>query len=427
VTIEFAGRLAELDEKNSTLGGEILREMGDMLSGSPSFELSFGAFAHGLGFFNYFGFYPLLAPFEGRWVEMKTDVLGDAPEPDASFYDVTLYLPAGLMAAVPGKVVSTARMGDAQVFHVLGPGFRHFSFAFGDFMRLKGGRDGVDVEVYVRKGLAKEATELMATASAAVSFFQKHIHPYPNRRFSVVETPLSMGVAGLEASGLVYVSKMLVESPKGAWGNLFKTGLSQILPFVVAHETAHEWWAHLVGNSTWQAPFLDEALANEYALYFLEQHQPMNYCTNLCGNIFATYALVRSLGSADAPVSTPAQAFGNDIYGYVGIVYAKGGYMMELLRHAMGDQEFDKRIQGYARRFAFRKAGARDLKRALAPDGRFAQIYNRFIKGKTGDQEICPPGFLFLGTCMNGCMDGCLSSPRGFWKSRGTMKNDSQK
>lgn len=418
LSIDFAGHLAKIREGRTTLAGELLREAGDMLSGSPSFELAFGAFAFGRGFYNYFGFYPLLASFQGKWVEMKSNVLGDAPEPDASFYDVTLMLPRNMVAAVPGRIISSSVDKKTRKIHVKAAGFRYFSFGFGDFDRLESKVDGVSVEVYVKKGLVQEAAALLDTATNAIKFFQKHIHPYPNRRFLVVESPLSMGVAGLEASGLVYISSMMVEPPKGVLGRIFGPGLRQILPFVVAHETAHEWWAHLVGNSTWKAPFLDEALANEYALYFLEHQKGPEYCTNLCGNILATYAMVRSMGSKDAPVSTPASAFGNDIYGYLGVIYAKGGYMMELIRHSLGNLEFDARMQKYAKRFAFTKASARDLQQFLAPFGVAAKIYKRFVYGTTGDREICPPGLLYLPMCMNNCMTDCLKSPEKFWKAR---------
>jgi len=421
IRMDFTGRLAKIQQDRTTLAGELLREAGDMLSGSPSFELSFGAFAFGQGFYNYFGFYPLLASFQagqGGWIEMKSNVLGDAPEPDAAFYDVSLITPGAMVAAIPGQIVSSMRRNGVQRTRVHAAGFRYFAFAFGDFDRLQSKSGDVDIDVYVKKGLINEGAALLDTATHAIAFFQKHIHAYPNRRFLVVESPLSMGVAGLEASGLVYISSMMVESPKGTLGRLFGPGLRQILPFVVAHETAHEWWAHLVGNSTWKAPFLDEALANEYALYFLEQQKGPEYCTNLCGNIMATYAMVRSIGSKDAPVSTPSSAFGNDIYGYLGVVYAKGGYMMELIRHSIGNAIFDSRMQKYAGRFAFSKASSNDLEAFLASSGVAAKIYKRFVYGTTGDREICPPGLLFLSMCMNNCMSGCLQSPAKFWKDR---------
>ncbi len=420
IHIDFTGHLARIHKDRTTLSGELLREAEDMLSGSPSFELAFGAFAFGQGFYNFFGFYPLLASRDPQhgWVPMKPGVLGDAPEPDPGFYDMTLSTPADMTAAIPGSIVAHRMDKGYLVTHVMAAGFRHFSFAFGPFDRVQRRVDGVTVEVYARHGLAGKAVILMDISGRALRFFQRHIYPYPNRRFLVVQTPLSMGVAGLEASGLVYISSMLVESPSGMLGRLFGPGLQQVLPFVVAHETAHEWWAHLVGNSTWQAPFLDEALANEYALYFLQQQQGPEYCTNLCGNILATYALVRSMGSKDAPVSTPASSFGNDIYGYLGVVYAKGGYMMELLRHLLGNREFDRRMHAYAARFAFAKASDKDLQSALAPAGPASRVYKRFVYGKSGDQDICPPGLLYLSTCMSHCMTQCLESPDSFWKHR---------
>jgi len=123
ITMGFDGQLAKLQKDRATLAGELIREAGDMLSGSPSFELAFGAFAYGRGFYNYFGFYPLLASFQagkGGWIKMKSNILGDAPEPDAAFYDVRLVLPKNMTAAVPGRSVSSSTQKKIRFF-IYGP------------------------------------------------------------------------------------------------------------------------------------------------------------------------------------------------------------------------------------------------------------------------------------------------------------------
>ena len=70
---------------------------------------------------------------------------------------------------------------------------------------------------------------------------------YPYRTYDLAQTA---GGYGMESPGLTWI-------PTGAGS----------LPYLVAHETAHQWFYGIVGNDQARQPFADEAAADFVARY----------------------------------------------------------------------------------------------------------------------------------------------------------------
>ena len=85
---------------------------------------------------------------------------------------------------------------------------------------------------------------ILDAAKVAFSAMQNRLGDYPHPTFRVVQ---SAGGYGMESPGLIWI-------PYG-------TG-SANLRYLVAHETAHQWFYGIVGNDQARQPFADEALAD---------------------------------------------------------------------------------------------------------------------------------------------------------------------
>jgi Peptidase family M1 domain len=194
-----------------------------------------------------------------------------------------------------------------------------------DFEVTTGDAGGIPVRAYTRPG-GLDGDRLVAQASRALEREAERLGvPYPWPSFTVVETA---GGYGMESPGLIWI-------PRGtASGNL---------PYLVHHETAHQWFYGLVGNDQQAEPFADEAAADLLARTVLG---------SLRGSRCDRTPLDRS-------IVRYSQAC------YYEIVYIQGGNVLDDLREAMGTDRFWAALRDYAEANRFGLGGTRELLEAL--------------------------------------------------------------
>ena len=86
-------------------------------------------------------------------------------------------------------------------------------------------------------------------AKAALRAYNRRFGCYPYPTYSVVACDFYIG--GMEYPNLVMIDQSLYHQER-----------AETLEFVVAHETAHQWWYQMVGNDEVAEPWLDESLTN---------------------------------------------------------------------------------------------------------------------------------------------------------------------
>jgi len=156
----------------------------------------------------------------------------------------------------------------------------------------------------------RSATNARATLDAAVSAFtaiQSRLGPYPYPDFKVVQ---SAGGYGMESPRLIWI-------PYGV--------SSANLRYLVAHETAHQWFYGLVGNDQARQPFADEAAADFVA---------------------------RAVTSTRRSSRCPTGRLDLSIYKYTSNcyyekIYIQGGNLLDSARRAMGSNAFWAALRAY--------------------------------------------------------------------------------
>jgi aminopeptidase N len=116
---------------------------------------------------------------------------------------------------------------------------------------------------------------------------------------------------------------------------------------VAVHETAHQWFYAMVGDSQATHAWLDEAFAS-YAEQLVDNDPPPPAALNMPGNVDAPTA---SYGSAETS--------------YYAITYDKGAAALHAARAAVGAAKFDAAIRCYVNANAWRIANPSDLLAAL--------------------------------------------------------------
>ena len=194
-----------------------------------------------------------------------------------------------------------------------------------DFEVTSGDAGGIPVRAYTRPG-GLDGDRLVAQASRALEREAERLgvaYPWPS--FTVVETA---GGYGMESPGLIWI-------PRGtASGNL---------PYLVHHETAHQWFYGLVGNDQQAEPFADEAAADLLARTVLDSLRGSR-----CGR---------------APLDRSILRYSRGCY--FEIVYIQGGNVLDDLREAMGTDRFWIALRDYVEANRFGLGGTRQLLEAL--------------------------------------------------------------
>ncbi|MFL5680773.1 MAG: hypothetical protein ACJ77B_09255, partial [Chloroflexota bacterium] len=161
------------------------------------------------------------------------------------------------------------------------------------------------VRVYYRPGGPGSA--MLAAAKAALPKIAALVGEYPYRTFKVVQ---SSGSYGMESPELIWI-------PTGA--------PSANLPYLVYHETAHQWFYGLVGSNQADEPFTDEAVTDFVARYALGMRR-----ASRCATAELDLSIYRYSSTC-----------------YYEVVYIQGGNFLEDLRQRMGAAAFWKALRGY--------------------------------------------------------------------------------
>jgi aminopeptidase N len=123
---------------------------------------------------------------------------------------------------------------------------------------------------------------------------------------------------------------------------------------VIAHELSHHWWGDLVTMRTWDDIWLNEGFATYAEVLFFEQF----------ANLAPGELMARSYDDGEVYGRMGGTVAAEDIsnpFDDRGAIYTKGGWVLHMLRHVLGDEKFFDALKDYAKRFAFGNASTRDF------------------------------------------------------------------
>ena len=298
-------------------------------------------FGYGQDTINLANFYPIACVYDHGFVTDPYDPNGDPFYSDVANYKVTMTYPEGYTMAHTGEE-KNSKTGDGLITKELeAKVVRDFAMVFSNKFEVVSDKiDNVDVKYYYYN---QENPEVyLQTAMDAITTFSEMFGEYPYSTYSVVQSDFMHG--GMEYPMLVYISDDVTDSRD------YKN--------VIIHETAHQWWYGLVGNSAYQHAWMDEGLTDYSTILFYEKNSDYGITyEEAIKNTNASYVSFVELcedvlGSVDTSMNRPVCDYDTEPE-YVYMTYVKGTLLFDNLRDLMGDKKFFKALSKYCSQYQF--------------------------------------------------------------------------
>lgn len=261
-------------------------------------------------------------------------------------YRAKIKVPNYLTAVMSADVVATDRDNGVYQFQMDQPVPSYLiALAVGDIhFKAIDERSGV----YGEAAWLDEATREFADVSKLINAADELYGQFAWGRYDLLVLPSSFPFGGMEYPRIAFVTPTVLTGDRS-------------LVSMVAHELAHAWSGNLVTNANWQHLWLNEGItsyvesrlmAKVYGQKRAEQELALN-----------VEELKKTLASAPTAYNKlhnqwhgqdPEQAFNQ-------VAYTKGMLFMRWLAAQAGIDEFDRYLQGYFQRHAFKSVDTNDF------------------------------------------------------------------
>lgn len=272
--------------------------------------------------------------------------VGDPFVSDCANYTVSVTVPKAYVCA--GSACPAMETADGRKsFRFSAPAVRDFALVISrDFQTAQRLQGGVLVTAYASK--TAPAQEMLKYACKALSCYEKRYGSYPYQSFTLAQIHFPHG--GMEYPALAMISAEQLE--KGG----------RELEYLIAHETAHQWWYAAVGSDGWNQPWQDEALC-EFSLLEYAQDTHGQAAREELEYVRAQSAMRVTVPQGVTP-GAPLSAF-SSMSEYSLVVYERGAACLIALNKTIPDG-LDGFLRDYFRQYAFRRASRTDFEDLLA-------------------------------------------------------------
>ena len=206
--------------------------------------------------------------------------------------------------------------------------------------------DDISIQSWVYPQNRAEGFYDYAVAVKVLDYFHRHIGPYSYKKLANVQSKTRWG--GLENANTIFYFENSVNG-KGDHEGL------------IAHEEAHQWFGNSASENDWHHVWLSEGFATYFTNLYLEyayghdrlveeqikdRDEAMNYFQKNPAPVVDT--TIMDIGKV---LSTNT--------------YQKGGWVLHMLRHELGDNDFWKGIRQYYSTYRNSNAMTLDFKRIM--------------------------------------------------------------
>ena len=301
--------------------------------------------------FEFASAYPIPCVYD-EYDGWNTDPYLDTGDPfyfDMAYYSFNLTVPSDMKVAATGELLETI-VGATDIMYRYTPSHpvREITFCASRYYIIESEiYQGVNVSsYYLPESTGLWSTNGLAWGVQALALFNDTFGPYPYTTLNIVE---DYGFYyGMEYPCQVYLSNIINDRYQASQIS------AATLDFVIAHEVAHQWWYHLVGNDEVDAGYIDEGLTC-WSVYYYSEFYNLGW-----------------LGKEDdfyiVKMYYPAiinQSIYDNSSTYYFTAYTKTPVVLEKLRQIIGTEDYLDSLRLFFSRFSYRIAFLQDLQTAF--------------------------------------------------------------
>jgi aminopeptidase N len=213
-------------------------------------------------------------------------------------------------------------------------------------MEVSGRVENISVESWVYPQNKPEGFFDYSVSPRVLEFFHTHVGEYPYKKLANVQSKTRFG--GLENANTIFYHENSV------------TGKGTI-ETLIAHETAHQWFGNSATEKDWHHVWLSEGFATYFANLYLEDRYGHDR--------LADEQKKDREQVIDYFAKNPAPVLDTTITDLMKLLsvnaYQKGGWVLHMLHHEVGDQNFWKGIRQYYAAYKNSNALTSDFKRIM--------------------------------------------------------------
>jgi ABC-2 type transport system permease protein len=200
----------------------------------------------------------------------------------------------------------------------------------------------VDIEIYYHPDHAYNVRRMVEAVQKSLDYFSSAFSPYQYRQMRILEFPRYRSFAQAFPNTVPFSESL------GFIARLDDPDEIDYVFYVMAHEVAHQWWAHqVIGADVQGATLLSETLAQYSALMVMEKEYGRQMMRR-----FLKYELDRYLAArgTEQIEELPLMLMENQSY----IHYQKGSLAMYALRNYIGAEAVNRALSCFVEEWGFR-------------------------------------------------------------------------
>jgi ABC-type transport system involved in multi-copper enzyme maturation permease subunit len=247
-------------------------------------------------------------------------------------------------AIAPGSLVREWQENGRRYFEYK---LDHQSLNFSNFMsaRYEVAREewnGIKLEVYYDRQHPWNVSRMMNSIKKSLDYYTKNFGPYYHKEARIIEFPRVATFAQAFPGTMPYSESI------GFIANINKPDDIDFVFYVVAHEMAHQWWAHqVVGADMEGATMLSESLAQYSALMVMEKEYGRDTMRKFLKYEMDNY--LRSRGTERLKERPLITVEANQGY----IHYRKASVVLYYLKEMIGEEAVNRAVRKVIQQYAY--------------------------------------------------------------------------